>query len=100
VEVRVGFYVTNLASLDQASESFEIADSPKATWTEPRLAFSSEAGVEKEIDPKSIWTPVPQVQIGRDGRAEFHLPAHGSIRSQKRDSRIVGRIALYVHDLD
>ncbi len=56
VEVRVGFYVTNLASLDQASKSYEITGYLKATWKDPRLAFSGEAAAEKELDPKAIWT--------------------------------------------
>lgn len=88
VEVRVGFYIANLAALDQASESYDIAGYLRAMWKDPRLVYQGEAASEKELDPKTIWTPALEIVNVKgtqttDGAIAFITP-DGTVRWELR----------------
>src|SRR5580704_2192514 len=70
VEVAIGLYVTNLVSIDETRESFEVGGYLQATWKDPRLALpaSGKNGAGEPLDttrarilkPEQIWMPAIQ----------------------------------------
>ena len=88
VEVHIRFYVANLGALDQATESYDIAGYLRAMWKDSRHAYKGEAGSEKELDPKTIWTPWLEIvnvkgTQSTDGAMAFVTP-DGTVRWELR----------------
>ncbi len=65
VDVSVGLYVTNLVSVDETAESFEVGGYLTAMWNDPRLALPpggttddrSKAKDTRAFRVEDIWTP-------------------------------------------
>jgi hypothetical protein len=67
VEVSIGLYVTNLVSIDETRESFEIGGYAEAKWKDPRLALSAYPTTSatdrarlRNFKPDQIWMPAIQ----------------------------------------
>jgi Neurotransmitter-gated ion-channel ligand binding domain len=70
VEVTIGLYVTNLVSIDETRESFELGGYLEAMWKDPRLALPADTkpGANGRTDtprlrafkPEQIWMPAIQ----------------------------------------
>ena len=58
VNVKVGFFLTNLIDVDEVKETFHISGYLFMTWKDPRLAFSPTGGAtDRSYNPDSIWVP-------------------------------------------
>jgi hypothetical protein len=58
VPVRVGLYLADLATIDEASESFEIQGYLYASWHDDRLIGNSRCrSTTIPLDPKEVWNP-------------------------------------------
>ncbi|MGO9605966.1 MAG: hypothetical protein ACLQAT_21680 [Candidatus Binataceae bacterium] len=58
VNVKVGFYLTDLIDVDEVKEVFNISGYLFMTWKDPRLKFSAAGGAaERSYNPDSIWIP-------------------------------------------
>jgi len=65
VEVSVGLYITNLASIDETRENFEVGGYLTAKWKDPRLALPADAvstnanqeQTSRHFRVEDIWTP-------------------------------------------
>ena len=70
VEVSIGLYVTNLVSIDETRESFEVGGYLEAQWRDPRLALPTNANTSanstpdatrpRTLKPETIWMPAIQ----------------------------------------
>ena len=70
VEVSIGLYVTNLVSIDETRESFEVGGYLEAKWKDPRLALradgktsageTADATRARILKPEQIWMPAIQ----------------------------------------
>jgi hypothetical protein len=90
VKVSVGLHMSNLANIDQTSESFDIAGYLVYTWRDPRLAYQpkpNRVGVNKEVSLSQIWHPIMEMvnvkaNISSETTAEI-LP-DGTVLAQER----------------
>ena len=104
VAVKTGFYLLNLASVSERTESFEADLYLQVAWNDPRLAFVSKAdgdarrifvGRDAEEALKGIWWPEvelvnavnPQVKnrslaIASDGGVTFQINLTSQFRSR------------------
>ncbi len=58
IDVNVSFYVSNLGSLDQSSETFTVSGYLLATWQDPRLIFTPEPNeTSRTLESGKYWTP-------------------------------------------
>jgi Neurotransmitter-gated ion-channel ligand binding domain/Neurotransmitter-gated ion-channel transmembrane region len=59
VKVSIGLHMSNLANIDQATESFDIGGYLMYTWRDPRLAYQSKSnGLDvKDSSLDQIWHP-------------------------------------------
>jgi len=58
VNVKVGFFLTNLIDVDEVKEMFHISGYLFMTWKDPRLGFSPAGGdADRSYNPDSIWVP-------------------------------------------
>jgi hypothetical protein len=59
VDIKLGFYVTNLAEVDEVHERFRINGYLSEIWRDLRLAFKPEglSGQLKRVRPEQIWIP-------------------------------------------
>jgi Neurotransmitter-gated ion-channel ligand binding domain len=58
VNVKVGFFLTNLIDVDEVKEMFHISGYLFMTWKDPRLAFSpAEGDTDRSYNPDGIWVP-------------------------------------------
>jgi hypothetical protein len=59
IKVSVGIYITNLANIDQVSETFDIAGYLIYSWQDPRLAYQTRPNESnsRSVDIKQIWAP-------------------------------------------
>lgn len=104
VMVKTGFYLLNLASVNERTESFEADLYLQFTWSDPRLAFTPKGGgkaprilVEKDAESalNTIWWPEmefvnavsPQVKnrsltLSPDGTVTYQLGMSSQFRSR------------------
>jgi hypothetical protein len=65
VEVSVGLYVTNLISIDETRETFEVGGYLTAKWRDPRLALppdrtsggTNQPQAARQFKTEELWTP-------------------------------------------
>jgi hypothetical protein len=59
VEVAVGLYITNIVSIDETRESFEVGGFITAQWKDPRLALpeGQEQTTPREFLKEQLWSP-------------------------------------------
>jgi hypothetical protein len=65
LDVSVGLYITNLVSIDETRESFEVGGYLTAKWNDPRLALAADPisgnpdqeQINRHYRAEDIWTP-------------------------------------------
>ena len=82
--IRIGLYVTDLAAVDEASESFEIQGYLYATWQDERFIDKSAptADKPKTIDPANVWNPsldIENLRSFKSFRQEFFVYPDGNV---------------------
>jgi Neurotransmitter-gated ion-channel ligand binding domain len=61
VDVSVGLYITNFVAIDETRESFEVGGFLTGQWQDPRLASTTDQGLDKgatrTFRTEDLWTP-------------------------------------------
>jgi len=62
IDVAIGLYITNLASIDETRENFEVGGYLMAKWKDPRLALPADQNQKNEeatrtLHVEDVWTP-------------------------------------------
>lgn len=81
IGVTVGVYVVNLAALDEVKETFQLNGYLKATWSDPRLAFSVPAGSTqrpRRYREDEIWHPRLSMMNAAAPRDRYEITIHAS----------------------
>ena len=62
IDVAIGLYITNLASIDETPENFEVGGYLTAKWKDPRLALPldqdrNDEATTRTLRVEDVWTP-------------------------------------------
>jgi hypothetical protein len=91
IEISVGLHVSNLADIDQASESFSMAGYLLYSWKDPRLAYQPLAGQPtKTSSLDQIWHPAIEMVNFKSTDASdsgVDIAPDGTVSVQERFSR-------------
>ncbi|HZP46201.1 MAG TPA: hypothetical protein VFB15_11185 [Candidatus Binataceae bacterium] len=72
IDVRVGFYLLNLVSLDEVHQTFTCTGYLSEKWQDPRLAFDPAPGgpTRRYLRREDIWFPLLQFDNAAEPRTE------------------------------
>jgi hypothetical protein len=92
LKVSIGLHVSNLAGIDQSSESFEVAGYLLYTWKDSRLAFTPRSANEESRSTSldSIWYPaIEMVNFKSSSAADtiVDILPDGTVQVQERFSK-------------
>jgi Neurotransmitter-gated ion-channel ligand binding domain/Neurotransmitter-gated ion-channel transmembrane region len=92
VEVKVGLYVTNLADINQSSETFDIAGYLFYAWQDRRLAYNAkQVGTEARVMKlDEIWNPMMEMVNFKESKATdvtLTVAPNGTVSAQERFSK-------------
>ncbi len=58
LEVRIGLFISNLAAIHEAAQTFDLDAYLALSWNDPRLAHAANEGlVARTLKPGAVWTP-------------------------------------------
>jgi hypothetical protein len=92
VEVKVGLYVTNLADINQSSETFDIAGYLFYTWQDRRLAYNAkQVGTDARVMKlDEIWNPTMEMVNFKESKTSdvtLTITPNGTVSAQERFSK-------------
>jgi hypothetical protein len=99
IEVKVGLYVTNLADVNQSSETFDIAGYLFYRWRDPRLAFDPKKAGSPPPTPNlnDIWHPALEMvnfKETKESQIDLSVAPDGTVTAQDRFSRTLSSSLL------
>jgi Neurotransmitter-gated ion-channel ligand binding domain/Neurotransmitter-gated ion-channel transmembrane region len=92
VGVKVGLYVSNLAEINQSSETFDVAGYLFYTWRDGRLAYNAKRiGTNtRSVKLDDIWHPALEMVNFKESKASdttVTVSANGTVLAQERFSK-------------
>lgn len=92
VEVSVGLHISNLADINQASETFTVAGYLLYNWNDPRLAYNPKTAgtTSKAIKLDDIWHPNLEMVNFKTSEASdttVDIAPDGTVTAQERFSK-------------
>jgi Neurotransmitter-gated ion-channel ligand binding domain/Neurotransmitter-gated ion-channel transmembrane region len=91
IKISVGLHISNLADIDQTSETFDSAGYLMYSWRDPRLAYTAQRGeTSRASNLDQIWHPVIEMvnfKSSTNSDTLVDILPDGTVQAQERFAR-------------